>query len=333
MGRPRDKKKFIKLGATVAAASLLVVSFQNCGGDMTPLTQAIEGQGLFDSQQALDNASLPGLLSADSLSYWTKDGVSSIAKSPTLADSNSVILAVDSAATGTVYTLNSGTNLDESRISLSGGKVRAWHITDGSNYAYLEAALPSGVSGKVLIAAAFDADAKKITLLVNGWNQTGTLMKTGSPLGYSYLLKTWSTAASVAEAVVYAEALSGADLNVMSRYVANRSNVANVGFDPSLVDSGGGDPVSVPTPQFLAAKSIIDAHCLECHTGSDYGSFKNLTQDQFVQRGFVSPGNPASSQLYYKLNGASASGTMPKGETALTAGQIQVIADWINSIQ
>jgi mono/diheme cytochrome c family protein len=131
--------------------------------------------------------------------------------------------------------------------------------------------------------------------------------------------------------------LSGSELNVLSRYIAESSQVSSVAFDPSLVDSGGNSGVAAPTLEFLAAKNIIDKNCLGCHgIGSQNGIFADLSQDQFIRKGLISPKNLAGSQMYSRLTGVSVGpgpGNMPLGKAALSDLDKTVIANWINSIQ
>ncbi len=329
-----------KIVGVLGAISCAILTFQNCGGELAPLSSAVELQNLYDSQSIIDSSLLPNLLSADSISYWEKNSVISFEKTPLFAEASSVILALDSTQTGNIYSLNSGTNLEDAQITFNNGVVRASHVTDLSNYSYLEASVPVNPAGKFLIAAAFGNGAKEITLLINGLNQQATVNTVGTPLAYSYLSKNRvlpTNKQGLFELAIYDKALSGSELNVLSRYIAKSAQVSSVAFDPSLVDTGGGSGVASPTLGFLAAKSVIDRNCLECHgSGSPNGTFADLSQDQFIRKGLISPKNLAGSKMYSRLTGVSVGpgpGNMPLGKAALSDPDKTVIATWINSIQ
>jgi hypothetical protein len=329
-------KKLISTFIGLIAITALVLAFQNCSSGLAPLSQVIQNQSLAEN----DGQKLPTLLASENLVYWQVGEQTTKNKAPIFTDVSSAVVAFDRTTKGLIYRFNAGENSDEARISVEadGKTIRLWHITSGTSYSYTDAIMPAN-GDRILVAAFFGMEPKDFVFLVNGLNQTINVQKVGTPLNFSYLQKTvllQGTAGVTHEAVTFAQTLSGYDLNVMARYIATTSQVPNVVYDPSLTDTGGGGGGNVvPTAQFTAAKAIIDANCLACHNGSNYGDFRNLTQDQFIQRGLVAAKNPAASKIYYRLVGASAGPgpmTMPQG-SALPAAQVQTIADWINSIQ
>lgn len=164
----------------------------------------------------------------------------------------------------------------------------------------------------------------------------------GSPAAFKFSIKDIGLPTStqkLSELLIFNKALSGVELNALSRYLAKVSKVEGVVFDPSLMNDGNGGASEAPaaSPQFLAAKAIIDAKCLSCHTSAGIGDFRNLTQNQYIQKGFIVPKNLSTSKMYYRLAGVSVGSgpaDMPIGGAgALPAAEIQAIADWINSIQ
>jgi mono/diheme cytochrome c family protein len=93
--------------------------------------------------------------------------------------------------------------------------------------------------------------------------------------------------------------------------------------------------VALGMPGALAATSvdytttiqpIFNSHCTSCHGASSPSAGYSLTSyNGTMTGGRVTPGDAAGSILYNKVNG----GGMPPGG-ALTAAEIQSIADWIN---
>lgn len=329
----------------IVCGCVLVLLFQNCS-DFGVQDEALYQQSLYDYQTDLDNELLPQLLRSTNLTTWGRLNQNRTVDSSLFADQVSIIIAVDRAAQGNLIQVRSGAGSEEAIISIESGKIKAQRLNSvGTTYnEYREALLPN-TGDKVVIAAAFGSKASDITLLVNGLVQKSTVQQTGAPFDYSYTLKEIVTAPSqgqVHEFIVYGGdslnkegKLSGQELNVMARYLANANRISNVVFDPALVnevtDGGGG---STESPQFLAAKAIFDAKCTSCHqVGGTSPNLKNLTESKAVANGWVVKGNPQNSSLYYWLQGSVGSGpkTMPKGGS-MSAQEVQTIADWINSI-
>lgn len=335
------KKQAKKFGSLffVGVIGLLALSFQNCGSDIRPLSQSLTQQSLFEQTSQLDQSRLPALINSKNIQLWSKNSVSSISKSPLFADMGSVIIALGKATQGTVFSLNSGANIEEARILIKDGFVTLSHITDEKNYSALSVPLPSIDYDSFVIAASFGQSPSELSLMINGLPQAGEVKKTGTPLNFSYLQKTLSfmdSTGNVKEIAYYYETLSAADLNVLSRYIATSSSVAGVVFDPALIGDGSTEGSTAgPSAQFQLAKNIIDGSCLGCHNNSNNGDFRNLTQDQYIQKGLVVAKSPSTSKIYYRLSGALGGGSnanMPKDAAALSADQVKAIADWINSI-
>ncbi len=325
----------IKSAISFVGIAGLVLLFQNCSGDMSPLKSQVQLQGLYDAASASDATSLPGLLSTDSLYVSMKNSVYSVNKTPLFADAVSIVVAVDRTRTGTIVDLVSGAGGEETKIVLSDNQIFAEHLSDPSNYSALAVPLPA-TGDRMVLSISLGTEPEDIVILVNGLKQTGTMIKKGSPYTSSYLLKTMTlggTQGSIYGLMIYNRALTPLNLNTLARYVANTNGVSNVVYDPSLGDGTGGIPV-VATAQFIAAKAILDGNCLGCHNGTQT-DFRGLTQSQFIQKGLVSAGNKAASPIYYRLSGALAGQgpmNMPQNAAALSASQIQIVADWIESI-
>lgn len=83
------------------------------------------------------------------------------------------------------------------------------------------------------------------------------------------------------------------------------------------------------SPQYGEAIAIISAKCAECHA-----SWVGFSESDFVQAGLVVPQNPTASKVYYRNQlGPGPSNNMPSGgRPAMTASELQTVADWINSV-
>ena len=316
--------------------------FQGCQGDITASKNSIDTQSQFDAITRADALGLPTLLSKTNIQLWKKNTVVvSSLNSAFIADGNTVVIAVKAGSSGQVYSLNSGADIEDSKIVIENGFVRAIHRTDINNYSVLSAPLP-GINTKFIAAVSFGIKADDITLLVNGLVQTYPIVKTGAPLDYSLQLKQVTTSPSFdtdGEVVVYVQTTSALNLNVMSRYIATTSQVANVVFDRSLMSAlmpvgpGGGTGPS-GSPAFIAAKGVIDSKCISCHNSSINTDFRNLTQDQFIQKNLVTPKDLGSSKIYYRLLGSLAGpgpANMPN-QGSISAAEVKLIADWISGI-
>jgi mono/diheme cytochrome c family protein len=250
-------------------------------------------------------------------------------------NNNSVVLVTSRDATGVLYTFETDSKFDESRIELSNGVLRLTHFSTEGDYSYIEAQIPNG-SGKVTVAARFGANPENLRLVLDGWGVDALVVTVGRPSAFGNYLKAPELAAGVDRYLVYASKISDLELNVASRWLAAKVAGTQVGFDQKLLDvtepanEGGG-----MTNEFRAAKAVIDKNCLQCHGGgSQNGDFSNQTSAQFVQRSLIMPKNLALSPLYYRLKGASGGPgprTMP-ANGQLSAADVSAIATWINSL-
>jgi|GEM_PF-1918214 hypothetical protein len=329
-------KKIFSRILGLSVLSVLILSFQNCS-DFALDADATNGAFIFESQMALDAEGIPRLTTATTLQFWSKPGAPSyVLKSPAFFDQGAVIAMFDRTMTGRVIVVQTAdAKTEEMAIDIVGGKVRATHYTDPSNYAYVESALPSSGS-KVVVAARFGTSVSDISLLLNGIVQTAPIVKVGVPGDYGYVSKTpavGSTGGAVTEYAVYNAGLPNTDLNVMARYIAGQYNLSYVIFDPSLANSGGGGGTTTgPSAEFKAAKNIIDNSCLSCHNGSTAIDFNGWDEAKFIRLGYAVAGNPESSKVYYRLVGSTGSNG-PKNMGSLSASQVATIATWINSIK
>lgn len=340
------KKGIQKNLAGLAVGAILVLSFQNCG-DFALQDEIMLEQGLKISSEILDAQLLPGLLSSDSLGVWSKPDNPQFKNSSLVGDQWSVVAAVDRSATGGLIAVNNSPGVQEGRISVIGGKIRATRASSGIGVSfeeYKESSLPSS-GDKMVVAATFGSQASEIMLMVNGIVQTApVIVASGTPADFGPVSKNVSvnpSSGQVYEYVVYAGdsalkqgGLSGKELNVMSRYLATNNLIANVILDPTLMR-----PSTDVNAKFVAAKAYFDSKCVSCHSaGGTYPNLSGLTESKALQEGWVVKGSPNDSPLYYRLVGSlapenpSRPKNMPQGSSN-SASEIQVVADWINNIK
>lgn len=320
----------------IVVAVLMVLNFQNCGGALVPLDGVVEQQSIAD----IDHATLPQLLADKDYVYRSTNGVVSLNKSTVLAETSSVIMVIDRTLTGAFYRFYASDHVDEVRVSIEPeGVLRVWHISTINHLTFAEVPLPEASYGnQITVAAAFNVGPESITFLVNGVKQSLSFHKGGSPYDNSYLQRTLVLSPSggqILDVAVFARVLTSLELNVMSRSMANALQIYNVSFDASLINDTGDGSTSGPSEEFLAAKTVIDNNCLSCHSSSNYGDFRNLTEAQYISKGLVVAKNPGASKIYYRLNGALAGSgprDMPEGGAALSTEDVAKIETWINSI-
>lgn len=82
------------------------------------------------------------------------------------------------------------------------------------------------------------------------------------------------------------------------------------------------------TPAFMAANDIMRKSCTPCHP------YSSMNENALIDAGLVVPGQPTSSQLYYRILGSSGT-SGPKNMppvTTLTTSELATIYDWIAGI-
>jgi uncharacterized membrane protein len=81
--------------------------------------------------------------------------------------------------------------------------------------------------------------------------------------------------------------------------------------------------------EFEAAAAIILPKCSECHA-----SWTAQSEADYIANGLIVPQNPNASKVYYRNQlGPGPDNNMPsQGRPAMTAAELQTIANWINSI-
>ncbi|MBO9668640.1 MAG: hypothetical protein J7501_17715, partial [Bdellovibrio sp.] len=292
----------------VIGIPVLLVAFQNCG-DYVLDKDVMENASLANAQAVLDSQTYSTYTSASksSLVRWYQQSATNLVDQPYAgAEKLSFVVALDKAMTGRVFALNSSAdNLEETSITVTGGKIRLSRIASAGNLYYSEVALPSAGT-KMVIAVRTGIQPDDYEFLVNGVSQTIKKVKTGAPQDFSFATKSivmGSTGGRVYEYMLYTDRLNLGQLNSLSRLVGQNNSIKEVIFDPSvLTDSGEGNS-SGPDEKLVAVRAILDSRCVSCHK-----EFTNATAGTMLTSGYVVAGSPLQSQLYTSLKGASGSG-------------------------
>jgi hypothetical protein len=82
---------------------------------------------------------------------------------------------------------------------------------------------------------------------------------------------------------------------------------------------------------FQAARTVLINRCAECHN-----EYNNMTEAQFVSLNYVTPGNLAGSDVFYRIRGAGvipSAEDMPKLRPNVPAAEINTIRTWILGLQ
>ncbi|KYG60969.1 hypothetical protein AZI86_18825 [Bdellovibrio bacteriovorus] len=325
-------------------APLMILSFQNCS-DFSLQDQIMYEQALLESRESLDAELIPKLTTSSELRRWYKTSNNNYVNLSTVGDQWSVVLAVPRTSTGTLYSVRTGVGDQEGSITISAGKIQAVRSNSvGTTYSEtVEAALPAS-GDNMVIAASFGAKAGEVSLLVNGKVQQTAAVVSGTPEAFTSATKILNSSGTFGEYMIYvgdssssetAGKLGIAELNVMSRYIADNLSIPNVIFDPVVVGgaSGGG---TAEDAKLAAVKTIISNKCMTCHGGTYSPNLSNFTAASMVSLGQITAGNALSSKLYLRLQGSGGSTIgngkdMPQGGS-ISASEVQAVADWINSL-
>jgi hypothetical protein len=92
--------------------------------------------------------------------------------------------------------------------------------------------------------------------------------------------------------------------------------------------------LKVETGFSTAVSTLVQEKCVRCHSGSSAagGLYDVLDSDSLVANGYISLGDAAGSLFYQKLTEAVPYGDrMPKGGPYLTATEISLVGNWIDS--
>lgn len=330
--------------AALVVTPLMILSFQNCS-DFSLQEQIMYEQALLESREALDAELIPKLTTSSELRRWYKTSNNNYVNLTTVGDQWSVVLAVPRSSTGTIYSVRTGVGDQEGAITIASGKVQAVRSNSvGTTYSEtVEGSVPSS-GDNMVIAASFGAKAGEISLLINGKVQQTAAVVSGTPEAFTSATKTLNSSGTFGEYMVYVgESSSGetvgklgiAELNVMSRYLADNLAIPNVIFDPVVVGGASGGGTTVDT-NLAAVQTIMSNKCIGCHNGGTSPDLRNVTAASMTSQGQITAGDALSSKLYLRLQGSSGATVgggknMPSGGS-ISASEVQAVADWINSL-
>ena len=90
------------------------------------------------------------------------------------------------------------------------------------------------------------------------------------------------------------------------------------------------DPAYESYVKFVKSYNIIKTRCFQCHTGE----FANLvTNDMWINSGFVIKNNTGNSSLINRLKNHSPPGDMPTGgSSAIPNSEYLILLDWIETM-
>jgi hypothetical protein len=326
------RKKVIFVAAVISGCLLFL--FQNCSKGFSVKEDISSKEAILDYARKLDTQYLSTLTTADNVSYWQDESGTVVDNTPAFASDWSMIAVITNTTDGALVSINSGSDSEESRLSISGGKVTLLQSGNISNFAISQ--FPTqGFNPTTVIALSSGPKMNNALVLVDGYLQKATAQITGANLEFSMLAKALDyNPARIKEIIFYPRALGASELNVMSRYLAQKHNLSTVVLDPAVIDAGnvGG---SSESPEALAAFAMINNRCLSCHSSSNNGDFRALTTSKAVQKQLVTPGLLTTSKIYYRLSGSSV-GPGPKDmpqDGGIPPSEVQAIEAWILSIQ
>lgn len=109
-------------------------------------------------------------------------------------------------------------------------------------------------------------------------------------------------------------------------------------LDPIYMGSADGT-VSPERARFAAAKQILDAKCLSCHTSGGSAAFSPFSfssEQQFVSSGLISAGNPSQSKLIYRLKNypdtTISNRNMPT-TGSLSSDEYNILYSWVSQMR
>lgn len=330
----KARRKNVIFVATIISGCLLFL-FQNCSKGFVVKEEIMSQESILNYARKLDALYLSALTNSDNISLWEDDTTTLVDNTPALATDWSMIAVVTDTSDGNILSVNSGAGAEESRVTLSGGKVSILQIGDASNFAVTEFAARS-FNPTTIIAFSSGPKVRDVTVLVDGYLQKATAQNVGANLDFSLLAKSIEYDSNrVKEVLVYPRALNAAELNVMSRYLALKHSLTTVVLDPAVIDDTGSDGGTSESIEAQTAIAIINSRCLGCHSSANNGDFRALTTSKAIQKQLITAGDLANSKLYYRMSGSSTAGgpkTMPT-DGAIPLSEVQAIEAWILSIQ
>ena len=317
-------------------AIMVVVSFQNCGGEFQPLDEFKYG-----SEYAKNIVE-----QADLQSYWDNmyDYESLMVQSEILFDSRrdqpSAKFFADSTTSFFVVTnRNSSASLSMTvdqdqvlKVTVQGTKVHLIHEGPAANYSEVSFTIDS--NQPVVVSARAGKDPKNIMLMVNGEYKTFTIKNTGKPINFSFL-ENRIALSNIQEALIFKRAMEPGEINVISRQIASEYQI------PTRTSSNMPDYLawSSESVYFPQVRAMMKNSCFKCHN-----SWISLSESGFTSASsytgniqLIKPKNLEESPIWHSLKGSvdnnpAGKRDMPKDLPGLSADQLNLMKTWIFAI-
>ncbi len=140
---------------------------------------------------------------------------------------------------GTLLTINESALQEELDLVATSSTLTANHYTDGNDYESLSTTYATTSSGVFVVASTYGPSLGSLNLMVNGSLVKSAVVNTGSPAviasaARSVTIGSGNGSFQLGEVMIMSTAITPAQLNTMSRYLASRWNFGGVIYDPSL---------------------------------------------------------------------------------------------------
>lgn len=317
-------------------ALVIVVSFQNCGGEMQSLDEFKYGSEYAKNivEQAELQSYWDSIYNFDSLMNQNEIVFDSRRDQPSakfFVDSTTSFFVVTNRNTNSSLTMT----VDQDqvlKITVQGSKVRLVHEGPAANFSEVTFSIDS--SKPVVVGARAGRDPKNIMLMVNGEYRTFTIQTTGTPVNYSFLENSLAMT-NIQEALIFKRAMEPGEINVISRQIASEYQI------PTRTSSNMPDYLawSSESPYFPQVRALMKNTCFKCHS-----SWISLSESGFTTASsytgniqLVKPKSLEESPIWHSLKGsvdnnAAGKRDMPKDLPGLSADQLNLIKTWIFAI-
>lgn len=109
--------------------------------------------------------------------------------------------------------------------------------------------------------------------------------------------------------------------------ISSCQDINSHSFDENLY----GDNRAQGSAAFVAAFSVIESECINCHSGWHNSYSSLLTEQSWIDASLIIPGDAVNSDIIKRLRNYGSIGGMPI-EGPITNDQYETLRDWINGI-